>query len=64
MTKLRLMLDELDVVSFPLSETRGTAMGTVHANEVSFNGCSNYCNTGVDGTSCNTQQQPCIVYTK
>lgn len=63
MAKLKLMLDDLAVASFPVCDAQGAAKGTVYANEVTFNGCSNYCNSAGE-TVCCTQQQGCISYTK
>lgn len=65
MAKLKLMLDDLAVASFPVCDAQGAAKGTVRANEVTFNGCSNYCDSvGGAGTMCCTQQQTCVPYTK
>jgi|1185.fasta_scaffold108705_2 hypothetical protein len=63
MAKLKLMLDDLAVASFPVCGAQDAAKGTVLGNEVTFNGCSNYCDT-VGGTACATQQQTCVPITK
>jgi hypothetical protein len=63
--KLKLMLDDLTVVSFPVCGAQDAAKGTIHANEVTFNGCSNYCDSAGGAASiCCTQQQTCVPFTK